>query len=93
FLITVLAAAAEFEADLSRDRLQEGRERMLIVGTRSGKPPHRPEKPIDWVDYDKSMKDELLKISEGDYVAYTGKVTSKGGNILSPTLDGIDIEK
>lgn len=61
FLITVLAAAAEFEADLSRDRLQEGRERMLIVGTRSGKPPHRPEIQIDWHDFDKHMQMGVTK--------------------------------
>ena len=55
FTIAVLAATTEFEADLSRERLQEGRERMFVVGTRSGKPPHRPEIKIDWGGYDKQI--------------------------------------
>lgn len=74
FLITVLAAAAEFEADLSRDRLQEGKERMLIVGTRSGKPPHRPEIPIDWDDYDKDMR---LGVTKKAYAKNIGVSDSK----------------
>ena len=74
FTIAVLAATTEFEADLSRERLQEGRERMLIVGTRSGKPPHRPEIPIDWNDYDKDMR---LGVTKKAYAKNVGVSDSK----------------
>jgi len=47
-LFTVLAAIAEFERETIRERLRAGKEWAKIHGTKSGKPMHRPKKPIDW---------------------------------------------
>lgn len=46
-LFTILGAIAEYERELIRMRLVAGRERAKRLGTRSGKPLHRPPKPMD----------------------------------------------
>ena len=43
----VMGAFAEFERNLIRERLEAGRKRAEIVGTKSGKPCHRPKVNID----------------------------------------------
>jgi len=46
-LFQVIGAFAEFERTLIRERMTAGRKRAEIVGTKSGKPCHRPNKNID----------------------------------------------
>ncbi|MHA1866008.1 MAG: recombinase family protein [Candidatus Heimdallarchaeaceae archaeon] len=47
-MFNLLASFAEFERETILDRFKAGRERAKIKGTKSGKPMHRPPKPIDW---------------------------------------------
>lgn len=46
-LFHILGAFAEFERTIIRERMEAGRKRALIVGTKSGKPCHRPNVDID----------------------------------------------
>ena len=46
-LFHILGAFAEFERTIIRERLEAGRARAEIVGTKSGKPCHRPKVNID----------------------------------------------
>lgn len=46
-LFHILGAFAEFERTIIRERMEAGRKRALIVGTKSGKPCHRPKSDID----------------------------------------------
>lgn len=43
----ILGAFAEFERNIIRERMEAGRKRADIVGTKSGKPSHRPNVKID----------------------------------------------
>lgn len=43
-LLHMLAAIAEFEAEIAKERVKAGLEHAKRVGTRSGKPPGRPRK-------------------------------------------------
>lgn len=52
-LITVVGAIAEFEANLIRSRMEEGKKRAEVVGTKSGKPMRRPTVDINWNEYDR----------------------------------------
>jgi len=47
-MLGFFAVFAEFERDIIRERMQAGKERAKIQGTRSGKPMHRPKANIDW---------------------------------------------
>jgi len=46
-LFHILGAFAEFERTIIRERMEAGRRRAEIVGTKSGKPCHRPKIDID----------------------------------------------
>ncbi|MDG7022968.1 MAG: recombinase family protein [Nitrososphaerota archaeon] len=46
-LFTIIAAIAEYERSLIRSRLNAGLERARLYGSKSGKPLHRPPRPID----------------------------------------------
>lgn len=46
-MFTILAAIAEYEREMIRMRLGAGLERARRYGSKSGKPLHRPPKPID----------------------------------------------
>jgi DNA invertase Pin-like site-specific DNA recombinase len=46
-LFQILGSFAEFERNIIRERMESGRKRAEIVGTKSGKPCHRPKKEID----------------------------------------------
>ena len=48
FMLNVLAAIAELEREVIRERMAAGREYAKKYGTKSGKPCHRPLKEIDW---------------------------------------------
>lgn len=52
-IITVIGAIAEFEANLIRSRMEEGKDRAKVVGTKSGKPMNRPNVDINWKEYDR----------------------------------------
>lgn len=51
-VLTVMGAVAEFEINMFQARVKEGKELAEIIGTKSGKPMHRPEKIIDWNKFD-----------------------------------------
>jgi len=51
-IISVMGAVAEFERTLIRSRMDEGLERARLLGSKSGKPCHRPALVIDWDLYD-----------------------------------------
>lgn len=59
--ITVMGAMSEFEANIISERMREGKERAARVGTRSGKPMHRPFIEIDWNTYYELRKLGLSK--------------------------------
>lgn len=46
-LLTMLSAIADFERSSIRERLIAGQEYARLHGTKSGKPLHRPKKPVD----------------------------------------------
>jgi len=46
-LFHILGAFAEFERTIIRERMESGRKKAEITGTKSGKPCHRPNKEID----------------------------------------------
>jgi len=46
-LFQILGAFAEFERTIIRERMESGRRKAEITGTKSGKPCHRPKKDID----------------------------------------------
>lgn len=46
-LFHILGAFAEFERTIIRERMETGRKRAELVGTKSGKPCHRPKIDID----------------------------------------------
>ena len=46
-LFHILGAFAEFERTIIRERMEAGRKRAELVGTKSGKPCHRPKIDID----------------------------------------------
>ncbi len=46
-LFHILGAFAEFERTIIRERMEAGRKKAEIVGTKSGKPCHRPQVDID----------------------------------------------
>jgi len=46
-LFHILGAFAEFERTIIRERMEAGRRKAEIVGTKSGKPCHRPKVKID----------------------------------------------
>ncbi len=46
-LFHILGAFAEFERTIIRERMEAGRKRAELVGTKSGKPCHRPKVQID----------------------------------------------
>ncbi len=46
-LFHILGAFAEFERTIIRERMEAGRKKAEIVGTKSGKPCHRPKIKID----------------------------------------------
>ena len=46
-LFHILGAFAEFERTIIRERMEAGRKKAEIVGTKSGKPCHRPKVKID----------------------------------------------
>ena len=46
-LLTMLSAIADFERSSIRERLMAGQEYARRHGTKSGKPLHRPKKPVD----------------------------------------------
>jgi len=43
----VMGAFAEFERNITRERMEAGRKRAEITGTKSGKPCHRPKSNVD----------------------------------------------
>ena len=43
----IMGAFAEFERNITRERMEAGRKKAEIVGTKSGKPCHRPKVNID----------------------------------------------
>jgi len=47
-LLKMLSAIAEYEKEIITGRMEAGKEKAKLEGTRSGKPMHRPEKEIDW---------------------------------------------
>jgi len=51
-IVSIMGAVAEFERNLLIMRVREGQARAKIMGTRSGKPAHRPFINIDWAKYD-----------------------------------------
>lgn len=86
-IVTVMGAMAEFEANIIAERMREGKERARLVGTKSGKPMHRPKINIDWNKYDelftlgvpKSKIAVHLKISESKlYTALKERETNNG---------------
>jgi len=46
-LFHILGAFAEFERTIIRERMESGRKKAELVGTKSGKPCHRPKSDID----------------------------------------------
>ncbi len=46
-LFHILGAFAEFERTIIRERMESGRKKAEIIGTKSGKPCHRPKIEID----------------------------------------------
>lgn len=46
-LFHILGAFAEFERTIIRERMESGRKKAEITGTKSGKPCHRPKSDID----------------------------------------------
>ena len=46
-LFHILGAFAEFERTIIRERMEAGRKRAEIIGTKSGKPCHRPKVDLD----------------------------------------------
>ena len=46
-LFQLMGAFAEFDRNVTRERMEEGRKRAELVGTKSGKPCHRPKISID----------------------------------------------
>ncbi len=46
-LFHILGAFAEFERTIIRERMEAGRQKALLVGSKSGKPLHRPKVDID----------------------------------------------
>jgi DNA invertase Pin-like site-specific DNA recombinase len=46
-LFQILGAFAEFERTIIRERMESGRKKAELVGTKSGKPCHRPMSSID----------------------------------------------
>jgi DNA invertase Pin-like site-specific DNA recombinase len=46
-LFQIIGAFSEFERNIIRERMENGRKKAEIVGTRSGKPCHRPKVKID----------------------------------------------
>lgn len=46
-LFQILGAFAEFERTIIRERMESGRRKAELVGTKSGKPCHRPKVDID----------------------------------------------
>lgn len=46
-LFQILGAFSEFERTIIRERMQRGRDKAKLNGSRSGKPCHRPKKDID----------------------------------------------
>jgi DNA invertase Pin-like site-specific DNA recombinase len=46
-LFHIIGAFAEFEREMIRERLESGREKARLVGTKSGKPMHRPKAELD----------------------------------------------
>ena len=46
-LFHILGAFAEFERTIIRERMEAGRKKAEIIGTKSGKPCHRPKVDID----------------------------------------------
>lgn len=43
----IMGAFAEFERNITRERMELGRQKALLVGSKSGKPLHRPKANID----------------------------------------------
>ncbi len=43
----IMGAFAEFERNITRERMEAGRKKAELVGTKSGKPCHRPKVKID----------------------------------------------
>lgn len=43
----IMGAFAEFERNITRERMESGRKKAELVGTKSGKPCHRPKVDID----------------------------------------------
>ena len=46
-LFQIIGAFSEFERNIIRERMEAGRKRAELVGTKSGKPCHRPKLKID----------------------------------------------
>lgn len=46
-MFQIIGAFAEFERNIIRERMESGRKRALVVGSKSGKPLHRPKVEID----------------------------------------------
>ncbi len=47
-LLTMLSAIADYERETIMERMEAGKERAKMEGTKSGKPMHRPKAVIDW---------------------------------------------
>ena len=47
-LLTMLSAIADYERETILERMEAGKERAKLEGTKSGKPMHRPKAEIDW---------------------------------------------
>jgi len=64
-MLGLLALFAQFERSVIRERMEAGKERAKIEGTKSGKPMHRPKKPIDWstVEYYRKKDISWTKIA------------------------------
>jgi len=59
----MLAILAEYERDTIVERMAEGRAYAEKYGTKSGKPTHRPKKPINW-EYVQKMRNHNISWSK-----------------------------
>ena len=55
-MLSMMAVFAQLERDTTFQRITDGRKRAMMVGTKSGKPMHRPNIEIDWKEYDRYYK-------------------------------------
>lgn len=54
-VVTIMGAMAEFETNIISERMREGKERAERMGTKSGKPMHRPKIEMNWEKYDELL--------------------------------------